>query len=264
MSRVRELMELLDGQKVARLGAALWFKVGSRIRIADLGWARPLLGQGGDRIVFEALEEAAAISADGILEPGPLARFLQEISTGGKSLLGVLPRLVWTLPPQHPLAERLGITYAEAILEVIREAREHLLMTSPFLQEQGIASLSEAILEALGRGVKITVLTHEVENLASSQSVALEELRREAGRLGRLLAVYTAVTPAGSLLHAKLVVADCRQTLLGSANITGPGLAHNLEAGVMLGERESSEIKDIVDGLIEGGLVKLVFDTNQR
>ena len=264
MSRLNELSERLDARKLARLGAALWFKVGSRIGIADLGWALPLIGQDGDRLIWEVLKEGSALSADGTLEPGAVARLLDELSPRKRSLLGEVPRLVWTLPPQHPQAEKLGTTYNEAILEVIKETRGRLLMTSPFLQEHCIASLMETLVEALGRGVKITVLTHEAENLASSQSVALEDLRREAERLGKSLSVYTAVTPAGSMLHAKLVLADGRRMILGSANLTGPGLEQNMEAGVVLGEKEASEIWMVVDGLIAGGLVKLVFDTGNK
>lgn len=261
MSRLNELSERLDDRKLARLGAALWFKVGSRIGITDLGWALPLLGQDGDRLIWEALKECSTLSAVGTLEPVALARFLGGLSTRKRNLLGGVPRLVWTLPPQHPQAERLGSTYNEAILELIKESQAHLLMTSPFLQEQGLSSLMATLVEALGRGVKITVLTHAAENLASSQSVALENLRREAERLGKSLSVYTAVTPAGSMLHAKLVLADSSKMVIGSANLTGPGLEQNMEAGVVLGEREASEIRMVVEGLITGGLVKLVFNT---
>ncbi|HET9899321.1 MAG TPA: phospholipase D-like domain-containing protein [Streptosporangiaceae bacterium] len=35
-------------------------------------------------------------------------------------------------------------------------------------------------------------------------------------------------------LHAKLVAADERIALLGSANLTGKALAHNLEVGVII------------------------------
>jgi len=261
MSRLSELSERLDERKLARLGAALWFKVGGRISITDLGWAIPLLGQEGENLIWEALKEGSTLAADGTLEPGSLARFLEEISTKKQNLSGEAPRLVWTLPLQHPQAERLGTTYNEAILAVIKEARSLLLMTSPFLQEHGIASLMETLVNALGRGVKITVLTHEAENLASSQSVALEDLRRAAERLGKSLSVYTAVTSAGSMLHAKLILADSRRAIIGSANLTGPGLEQNMEAGVVLGEREALEIRRVVEGLITGGLVKLVFNT---
>lgn len=264
MSWLNELSERLDERKLARLGAALWFKVGSRISIEDLEWALPLLGQDGERLVWEALKERVALAADGTLEPRPLARLLEELSTKEQSPLREIPRLVWTLPLHHPQAERLGTTYNEAILDVVKEARSHLLMTSPFLQEHGIAPLIKTLLDALGRGVRITVLTHEAENLGSSQSVAIEDLRRQAERLKKSLAVYTAVTPIGSMLHAKLVLADGQKAIIGSANLTGPGLQQNVEAGVVLGEKEASEICAVIEGLIAGGLVKLVFDTTNK
>jgi phosphatidylserine/phosphatidylglycerophosphate/cardiolipin synthase-like enzyme len=101
------------------------------------------------------------------------------------------------------------------------------------------------------------VLTLDADDLASSQSVAVEELRREAERIGGSFLVYTSAT--SFLLHAKLVVADRKRMILGSANLTRPGLSHNLEAGVVLGEREAGEIVGIIEGLMDSGLMKMII-----
>lgn len=259
MSCVARLQELLDTQTLARLGAALWYMVGKQVGLRDLAWASALLGQDGDRLLLRALEESKALSSEQVLDPRVLARFLEQVSSPKNSASRRIPRLVWTLPPQHAMAEKLGCTYAGAIIEVIGEARDHIFMTSPFLQEEGISPLRNALLEALSRGVIVTILTHDADNLTSSQSIALEELRREAERLGRSLRVYTAAASTNSLLHAKLVVADGCKMVLGSANLTRPGLSQNLEAGVVLGERESLEMMRILNALIKGNLVTKVF-----
>ena len=89
----------------------------------------------------------------------------------------------------------------------------------------------------------------------------MEDLRREAIRLGKILKVYTADVPVGSMLHAKLVIADGKCLILGSANITWPGLEQNLEAGVVLNNGEASEAKLVISGLEKAGLARLIFDT---
>jgi phosphatidylserine/phosphatidylglycerophosphate/cardiolipin synthase-like enzyme len=89
----------------------------------------------------------------------------------------------------------------------------------------------------------------------------VEDLRREAIRLGKLLKVYTADVPVGSLLHAKLVIADGKSLILGSANITWPGLEQNLEAGAVLNNGEANEAKLVISGLEKAGLVRLIFVT---
>ncbi len=259
MSLKAELSARLTHEKLARLGAALLVNVDKNIKMADLSWALGLLGKEGDRLVWEVLKASGALGDDGFLRTKPLVWLLEDLLSINDPILEDCPRLVWTLPPEHPEAEVLGTSYTKAILEVIKSAEEDLLMTSPFLQEHGVASLMESLIKALGRGVKLIFLTHEADNIASSQSIAVDELRREAERLGRSFIVYTATTSVGSMLHAKLVVADGRKMVLGSANLTGPGLRQNIEAGVVLGEREASKIKMIIDGLITGGLIKLVF-----
>jgi phosphatidylserine/phosphatidylglycerophosphate/cardiolipin synthase-like enzyme len=256
-----ELCNALDTDRLRRLGAALWFGVGTRLRLADLAWAMPLLGEGADQAVWESLHEAGVLGSDGVVQAEPLARWLGHLASGGTPQPAEEPVIVWTLPAQHPAAAEHGSLYADAILDVVNHARRELLMTSPFMQEQGVRHLISAVVQALHRGVSVTILTHGAEDLASAQSVAVEEIRREAERLGGWLSVYTAATPNGSLLHAKLVVADHERVIIGSANLTGPGLAVNLEAGVVLGRAHASEASRTIQRLIEAGLARKVFST---
>jgi phosphatidylserine/phosphatidylglycerophosphate/cardiolipin synthase-like enzyme len=257
MTYLAEIRKLLDDKSLRRLGAALWFMVGNKVDSRDLAWASSLLGEGGDRLVLGALHECSALSPIGILDAVQAARFLEQICTKEPVTFRELPQLIWTLPPQHPLAHQVPCTYINAIIEVIGESTQQLLITSPFLQQEGVVPLTKAISSALYRGVMVRVLTHEADHLSSSQSIAVEELRREAERIGGSFWVYTSNT--SFLLHAKLVVADRNRMILGSANLTRPGLSHNLEAGVVLGEREATEMLGIVDGLMSSGLMQMVI-----
>lgn len=120
--------------------------------------------------------------------------------------------------------------------------------------------MSEALLRALARGVRISLIAQDLHNLASLQSRAVEPLRQTAERLGAPLSVYSA-RHTGGLLHAKLAVADKAQVVLGSANITGHGLGLNFEVGVRLGPSEARQVAEIYDALQGSSLIEHVFST---
>ncbi len=263
MDQVAAVKGLLDDRRIARLGAALWYRAGARLEIADLDWTIGLLGPGGNQVLWNALVESGAISSEMILTLPGLARFLSLLSSEDTLPTGK-SRLVWTLPEHHPQASRLGASYRDAILEAIETAQTELLLTSPFLQEQGIALLAEAILRALYRGVRVTIVTHSVEDLGSEQSKAIERLRREAVRLALALAVYSADITLGCLLHAKLAIADESRLVVGSANLTGSGLGRHFEAGAVLGRDEALVAKAIISDMIDADLARCVLDTRKK
>jgi phosphatidylserine/phosphatidylglycerophosphate/cardiolipin synthase-like enzyme len=257
-----ELRRRLDMDRLRRLGAALWFRAGARLSPRDLDWAVPLLGEGGDLLIWEALREAGVLDSEGRIRPDALAAWLGDLA--GERPGEITPRLVWTLPEAHPSFPEHGNTYLQAVLETVDGAREELVMTSPFIHERGIHEIFGALIRALKRGVRLTVLTHAADDLSSPQSVALEAIRREAERIQRRLIVYSVSTADRGLLHAKLVIADGERMILGSANLTGPGLTSNLEAGVVLGSREALTALRMIRELIAAGLAVVVFSVGHR
>ena len=86
----------------------------------------------------------------------------------------------------------------------------------------------------------MTLLTHDALDIASFTSKAIEELRREAERIGGQLAVYSAEAGSGRdrkhipCYTLNLLSAIKRGVLIGSANLTSHALASNFEAGVLL------------------------------
>src|SRR3990172_6720160 len=130
MTWAAELSARLNGNKLARMGAALWSQIGRNIGLSDLSWGLGLLGPSGDRLILDALYAGGAVDNDGILGAPLLARWLEDLTGSGSS-----PRLVWTLPSNHPMAAKIGASYTEAILGVIGSAKSELVMTSPFMQE---------------------------------------------------------------------------------------------------------------------------------
>src|SRR5262249_23856797 len=180
-------------------------------------------------------------------------------------------RLVWTLPEGVALAipSRRG-SYLESFVRLVDACRETLLIVSPYLDTRGIGFLFTPLLNALGRGVRVTVVTHDALNPPSLNATAVEELRREARRVKGRVAVYSANVGVGAdrrehpLLHAKLAISDEATLLLGSANITSYALSANLEAGTILGPGAAGEATTVIGALIRSGLVYHVFSTSDE
>lgn len=255
---VGDIRRRLNADRVRRLGAALWFRCGFRLQLQDLDWAVPLLGEGGDCLLWQELQAAGILDAENRIRPRALARWLVRLT---EDSLDTTPQLVWTLPDAHPASRELGSTYRLAVLDTVEAAQRELVITSPFLQQSGVIEVLSAVVGALKRGVRLIILTHKVSDLASGQSVALETIRREAERIGGHLTVYSVPIGGGDLLHAKLVIADSKRMVLGSANLTGPALTTNFEAGVVLGSEEALIARRIVQGLIDASIAVKVFST---
>jgi phosphatidylserine/phosphatidylglycerophosphate/cardiolipin synthase-like enzyme len=261
MGSTSKLRDALDLERLRRLGAALWFSIGTRIQRSDLVWANRLLGDDADQLLWESLDEANVVDADEIVQAAALARWLEALSREEHSQPD-LPRVVWTLPERHPQAAHLGASYMQAMLDVVASAQHNLLIAAPFIYEQGVRQLVSSITQALYRNVWVTIVTHDADVLASAQSTALEGIRHEAERLGKSLEVYTAALQGPSLLHAKVIVADDAYAAIGSANLTNPALEANLEAGVVLGAAQARQVRQVFQQLIESGLVRKVFSTD--
>jgi len=245
-----------------RLGQALWMMEAAPSSPADLVWAQGLLGRDAERVLWDALHEANCIvHGNAQLRPRALASFMCYLVTEVQDDRPRDRQLVWTLP-EHLL--RLpgvpGDGYAKAVRAVVDSATNTLTIVSPYLEARGVGAIEEGLLTALARGVSVLVLTHDADDLSSMASNALRNLQSEARRQPGQLAVYTAA-PEGVLLHLKIVVADGRTGLVGSANLTGKGLVGNVEVGALVGAEDAVELLEVVGRVLASGLARHVFST---
>lgn len=254
-----ELLEIVRrGERrslARRIGQALWMNAGLDLERGSLLWARSLLGDGGDELLWQALLKAGVLTLERPeVQPRALASFLCEVF--GVPNPGA-PELVWSLPPGLPSANLRS--YATAAEEVIGGAQRAVVLVSPFLEPRGVGKLLGACIHAVHRGVSLSLVTHTADDVASLAAVSLEELRREAKGMPGLLRVFSTPPDAGVLLHSKIVLADDAFLIVGSANITGRGLGDNLETGVLLTGRYIAEVLTVVNALIGSPLVTEVF-----
>jgi phosphatidylserine/phosphatidylglycerophosphate/cardiolipin synthase-like enzyme len=240
----------LTDHQLGRLAGALWARIGQRTTYHDLVWADDLMGPGGRDALWAELHAASALK-EGELQPRPLASYLAHCGAALDT------QLLWTLPQG---LEGQGLSYVEGLTQTIQRAQRELLLMSPFIAAGGVHIMERDLRDALHRGVRVTLIGHDLKDLRSAQSQAIETLRQEAERMGAAFSAYAANHQSG-LLHAKLAVADRERVVLGSANMTGHGLGINFEVGVVLGEPHAGHVAQTYDQLLNSALVSHVFTT---
>jgi phosphatidylserine/phosphatidylglycerophosphate/cardiolipin synthase-like enzyme len=139
---------------------------------------------------------------------------------------------VWSGPSEVPMLDRKSM---QAMFDVIDAAQQELLLSSYVVHD--IASTVARLRAASDRGVRITMVveadkqhggTLDYSGLAAA---GLHEIQRLALYYWPLDKRHTVDGKYG-LLHAKCIVADRRDALVGSANLTEHAFHRNIELGV--------------------------------
>ena len=181
---------------------------------------------------------AAAAAAGGVVRAAYRRVLDQRLSDSERqflagALLGHLtPRaptgqidVVWTGPDSGAATGRL--TSAVVVDLIDRAVTDVLLVGYAVHTEPTVAA---ALRRAAARAVTITLLVERAtDNPRFTGSGAafpgIDAIRLHWPREER---------PAGASLHAKILVIDSHIALVGSANITGAALGHNLECGLLV------------------------------
>jgi cardiolipin synthase len=116
------------------------------------------------------------------------------------------------------------------VMGMIEEAGEQLVLTAYVLTNIDVVN---NIILALDRGVRVTIYLYDSgeENIISEAVRQIIEVQKEYSYL-KVKIVRTKV------LHAKIIVADSRKVLVGSANFTHYGLTSNYELGFLVEDAE--------------------------
>ncbi|MDA8312467.1 MAG: phospholipase D family protein [Actinomycetota bacterium] len=141
--------------------------------------------------------------------------------------------LVASLPGATPLPVGLRRTTGETFVQLVTEATATLRLAAPFIDRPGISYLADALAAATSRGVRLEIL---LPTRSTHAGGALDELRSHIAADGdpsRLL--VAALRDDAPWAHLKALTADARAAYIGSANVTGAGLAGpNLELGILV------------------------------
>lgn len=156
--------------------------------------------------------------------------------------------VVWTGPST---AAQLARLTAASLLQVIEEAHKDLLIIGYAVQKQ--PQVIAAVAQALARGVEVTTLFERPEDNPSFHGsgdpfsgLSIRRLRWPAGQR----------QAGGASLHAKVLIADRRVALIGSANITDWAFERNIECGVLVrGGQHPRRLRDQVEDLLHTGVL---------
>lgn len=261
MDSLHKLRSLISENPImfGRIAAALWSRAGRQTNFDDLAWAGEFWSSEAQVVLWDALVAVGALQA-GILHERLLHTFIGLLIKEPTSNSVDFVNVVWTLPRAHPADNYGRQTLLEACNHVITTAERKIFLMSPFLEERGILLLSHSLQAAIARGVRITILGHDLHDVSSVQSVAVEVLRRFAQNQPGTIDIHSAFLPSSvprrehAILHSKLIIADGIEAIVSSANLTIWGLAENFETGVHIKGDAVAELENLCNLLIESSL----------
>jgi len=101
--------------------------------------------------------------------------------------------------------------------------------------------------DALKREVKITVILNRLDEQDEKIKRKIKKMKRQYHKLK----VINFTDPSGGDLHAKVIVADRKKAVIGSANFSWHGMSHNYEVGVQLEGDSAWKLAKIIDEMEE-------------
>lgn len=167
--------------------------------------------------------------------------------------------LAWTLPEDLTIESDLHRQSLAALIRyTISLAHSELHILSPFLDDIGVEIIAGPVAGAKSRGARVCLITHDLEDRASSNYSALQVLWAAVPGVRAYTVPQTTLANRYLLLHAKLVVADGQAAVLSSANLTQYGLQSHLEVGVSIYGDDAFALQQLLQSLIRSNYVKEV------
>ena len=128
-----------------------------------------------------------------------------------------------------------------AVLDLIREAKEYVVLVSPYHQHW--FHLKRALKEAIGQGVEVTV-GYRTKDSSYRSREGTEDVDELAGLGATVVAVPN--------LHAKIYMNEST-ALVASMNLTEWSTKNSREICVRIDGRERSELEDYINALLDDG-----------
>jgi phosphatidylserine/phosphatidylglycerophosphate/cardiolipin synthase-like enzyme len=154
--------------------------------------------------------------------------------------------LVASLPGGTALPSGLRHTTGETLIQLVIQATTMLRLAAPFIDGPGLSFLSDALAAATMRGVALEIL---LPTRSTHADDALDELTVTVRRLGASENLRVSrLRLDAPWAHLKVVTSDSTAAYIGSANVTGAGIAgHNLELGVLVRGPKVAVVEEILN-----------------
>lgn len=128
-------------------------------------------------------------------------------------------------------AELLQEDWRETLVALLRCASDDVVISSPFVTRKGIDLLIDNLSDAVQNGGRVRVLVNLSPQNVIQGAVEPESLQHLSS------AVPGTILHHLPQLHAKVYVADLRQAIVTSGNLTAGGLDRNYEYGVSTSDK---------------------------
>lgn len=130
------------------------------------------------------------------------------------------------------------------LMQLVVQARERILIAAPFIQSnvgKSAEVLRTALAQAASGGVTLQIISVGTGLQGTEQLLASMKPKPNC----RVFRPHRELIEGNRLgLHAKFCVVDGARAYVGSANLTGPGLAQHLEMGVLVHGPAAKQIED--------------------
>ncbi|MEU8799528.1 DISARM system phospholipase D-like protein DrmC [Spirillospora sp. NPDC048819] len=159
---------------------------------------------------------------------------------------------VWSGPTEHGVPVRAT---AQVLAQLVRRTRHELLLMT--YSAKPYRPLRDALTEALARNVVVRVVVETLQGAGSA--ISGEEPAAAFHGLGVELWHWPVTKRADDKgrMHAKIAVADRRELLVSSANLTQSGVNSNIEAGLLVrGGTAPERAAEHFDALRSAGLLE--------
>lgn len=131
-------------------------------------------------------------------------------------------------------------------MQLVVQATASLRLAAPFIDSPGLTFISDALAAATMRGVAIEIL---LPTRSTHADDALRDFRFTVGRAGASENLrISRLRFDAPWAHLKVVTSDSIAAYVGSANVTGAGIAgRNLELGVLIRGRQVAVVDQILN-----------------
>ena len=133
-------------------------------------------------------------------------------------------------------------SYQPVMAEILKNANEVHILNYMFGPES--EGLWDMLWDILDKQKSVTIVVHQLSEQKSGAKDNLQNLNNEFGRENFKLAEFK--MPDRGFLHAKVIVADWKKMIMGSANLSAGGLRDNYEMGVLIEGTESFEVAKVI------------------
>jgi cardiolipin synthase len=160
----------------------------------------------------------------------------REFAASTVQLLGTGPEFI-----------REGIRGIEPVIqELILSARKDVHILAYLFTPQATKFI-DLLEQAAERSVEVKILVNRFENQDARIQSRLRAVERQ-----RTVKLGTLGGEDGRQLHAKVVVADRRRAVIGSANFSWGGMVVNYEVGVLIEGQQAWKMAKLIDELMSG------------